>query len=405
MGPRNGPQRCGECQVGVGVVIGMSGDLVCADCADKQRINARGLISNEITSVKKPFSGPSTTSLSTVQSSKDEIIFNALLAYVLFTSQNSSNESIKLAVIGHFCDQDIATAKDILWEKCDSTIIGEKQKRRGSSVRSEKEANTLDILAALSKLDSCGQVPIIAVAGTDLHMIPRINPEEMLPSSVVERVQTLENKFNQVIDSLDRCICENLELKDRIESNSSYAAVCKINNIQTGTKNCAGSEKVSNKHKAPSKETTVTKADEPPVTSTMRRTNSMMSIDNKSVRSVDSEGFRRPKAHIKKMRRNAPAVTGNGKSDGAFKSAPVPPRELFVYHVDRETCTTDINNYMLNKGIKILDLKCMSHENSLSKSFKLKMSQEYVDILLKEDFWPSGIKVRKFIPPKPKIQQ
>ena len=39
-----------------------------------------------------------------------------------------------------------------------------------------------------------------------------------------------------MISTLDRCLCENLELKDKIESNFSYAAVLKNNNIQSTTK-------------------------------------------------------------------------------------------------------------------------------------------------------------------------
>ena len=189
-----------------------------------------------------------------------------------------------------------------------------------------------------------------------------------------------------------------MELKDRIEAGTTYATVTK-----NSTNQSRASDKVISKTKPPNRETPMTNSDDP-IRTNIRRSNSMVSIDNRSIRSVDSEGFRKPKAHVKKLRRNASAVTGSGNHNGAFKSAPTPPRELFIYRVDKETCINDISNYIQNKGIQMLDLKCMSHEDALSKSFKLKLSQEYVDALLKEDFWPSGIKVRKFIPPKPRLQ-
>ena len=243
MGPRNRPQKCEECQVGVGVTTGMSGDLVCLDCAEKQTRNASQM-SNEITNVKKSGQLPSSNPLSDEQRLNQEVIFNALLSYVFFASRNSTIESIKLAVLGNFSTQDISAAKEKLWDKCDCSIIGEKQKRRDSCVRSEKEANIHDILAALIKLDNCGQVPSIAISATELHMIPRFNPEELVPSSVVERVQILENKFSQMINTLDRCLCENLELKDKIESNVSYAAVLMNNNIQSTAKSPSNSKKI-----------------------------------------------------------------------------------------------------------------------------------------------------------------
>ena len=259
-----------------------------------------------------------------------------------------------------------------------------KRRERDSCVRSEKKANIHDILAALIKLDNCGQIPSIAVSATELHMMPRFNPEEHVPSPVVERVQILENKFSQMISTLDRCLCENLELKDKIESNVSYHV---FNN------------------KTANKETSSSIVVEPPNTGNIKQSNSVISLDKKSIHSVDSEVFRRPKAQVKKMRRHALSVTGSNKHGSVFKGAPAPPKELFIYHVDKETCSGDISNYILNKEIKILDLKCMSHQDSISKSFKLKVSQECVDALLKDDFWPSGVKVRKFIPPKPKLHE
>ena len=83
MGPRNGPQKCEEC--GVGLTTGMSGDLVCLDCAEKQRRNASQM-SNETTSVKKSGQVPSSNPLSNEQPLNQEVIFNALLSYFFFAS-------------------------------------------------------------------------------------------------------------------------------------------------------------------------------------------------------------------------------------------------------------------------------------------------------------------------------
>ena len=138
MGPRNGPQKCEECQVGVGVTTGMSGDLVCLDCAEKQRRNASQM-SNETTCVKKSGQVPSCNPLSNEQPLNQEVIFNALLSYVFFASRNSTIDSIKLAVLGNFSTQDISAAKDILWDKCDCSIIGEKKKRMRLVCKVRKE--------------------------------------------------------------------------------------------------------------------------------------------------------------------------------------------------------------------------------------------------------------------------
>ena len=97
MGTKKPSYKCEECHVGEGKVTGLSGDLLCLDCARKQRQAA----CDQATFVKKPVS--------------DSVASDAIL--------------------GHFSSQEISNAKDILWEKCDVTIIGDKLKRRDSSVR------------------------------------------------------------------------------------------------------------------------------------------------------------------------------------------------------------------------------------------------------------------------------
>ena len=129
---------------------------------------------------------------------------------------------------------------------------------------------------------------------------------------------------------------------------------------------------------------------------------SIISIDQKSILSVDSEGFRRPKAALKKMRRNAKSVIGKNQPSGTFRGAPVPPKELFVYRVDNSTDTDDLRDYITDMGIDVIDLKCISHQEALFKSFKLAFSNEHFNDLLKEDAWPDGVRVRRFIPPRQK---
>ena len=96
------------------------------------------------------------------------VAFSALLSYASSAVQNSAIENIKSAILEHFSLQEISNAKDILWEKCDVTIIGDKLKRRDSSVRSEKEANVHDLMVALTKLDNSDLLPTFAVTATEL---------------------------------------------------------------------------------------------------------------------------------------------------------------------------------------------------------------------------------------------
>ena len=134
----------------------------------------------------------------------------------------------------------------------------------------------------------------------------------------------------------------------------------------------------------------------------LQHAQSIISVDQKSILSVDSEGFRRPKAALKKMRRNAKSVIRRNQPSGTFCGAPVPPKELFVYRVDNSTDTDDLRDYITDMGIDVIDLKCISHQEALSKSFKSAISNEHFNDLLKEDAWPDGVRVQRFIPPRQK---
>ena len=140
-------------------------------------------------------------------------------------------ENIKSAILGHFSLQEISNAKDILWEKCDVTIIGDKLKRRDFSVRSEKEANVHDLMVALTKLDNSDILPTFAVTATELYKIPKFNPEEIVSTSIVDRLVSLENKFSIIQNTVDRCVCKNLEMKDILDAKTSYVSVLTSSDI------------------------------------------------------------------------------------------------------------------------------------------------------------------------------
>ena len=100
-------------------------------------------------------------------------IVNPLLAYILFSLHSGTVENVRNAVIDHFPLDIIINAKNILWDSCDHKLIGEKIKRKGSTICTENEANVTDILSALQKLDRSNKLPNVLIDHKDLSMIPR----------------------------------------------------------------------------------------------------------------------------------------------------------------------------------------------------------------------------------------
>ena len=154
-------------------------------------------------------------------------IVNPLLAYILFSLHSGTVENVRNAVIDHFPLDIIINAKNILWDSCDRKLIGEKIKRKGSTIRTENEANVTDILSALQKLDRSDKLPNVLIDHKNLSMIPRSHPEELTNIFLVDRLNRFEAKLGSVQELLDRTVAENINMKDRLDNITSYASVLK----------------------------------------------------------------------------------------------------------------------------------------------------------------------------------
>ena len=79
---------------------------------------------------------------------------------------------MKNTVLGHFTEEQISLAKNILWSHCDSKIFGVRPKRKGSPSRSVREAEVMDILQALAKLETTNGCYKYFQFGRDIKVTP-----------------------------------------------------------------------------------------------------------------------------------------------------------------------------------------------------------------------------------------
>ena len=120
-----------------------------------------------------------------------------------------------------------------------------------------------------------------------------------------------------------------------------------------------------------------------------------------------ADGFQIPRYHRKKAvavkaappkaieqtkkRRQVDVYYGKKKSD-AFKSAPR-KLELFVFNVEKETALKD---YMQEEHVKVLEMECVSHIDSWTKSFRVLVTADDPKCTLDADFWPVGVGCRLY---------
>ena len=91
--------------------------------------------------------------------------------------------------------------------------------------------------------------------------------------------------------------------------------------------------------------------------------------------------------------------TGNARADSEnkFKAANIHV-PIYIYNVSKETTVTDISSYVFKKTNLALKLDKMSMKiNKDYDGYIAYIPRQKMDIFLKNDFWPEGVKYRRFV--------
>ena len=123
-----------------------------------------------------------------------------------------------------------------------------------------------------------------------------------------------------------------------------------------------------------------------------------------------ADGFQIPRYHRKKAaavkaappkaieqtkkRRQLDVYYGKKKSD-AFKSAPR-KLELFVFNVDKETDMAALKDLIQEEHVNVLDMECVSHIDSWTKSFRVRVTADDPKCTIDADFWSVGVGCRLY---------
>ena len=138
--------------------------------------------------------GSSTSDHPDGRDDKDEnlMIVNTLLAYGQYCISCATCDNTRHVLCSNFSSSEIFEAKDLLWKTMDFP----ETKRTNSTRRSADEANVVDIMNALYKLDLQGDGPMFYVSPKGIGRLPRFNPENL---NVVAMDQRLAETMINVV--------------------------------------------------------------------------------------------------------------------------------------------------------------------------------------------------------------
>ncbi len=92
-------------------------------------------------------------------------------------------------------------------------------------------------------------------------------------------------------------------------------------------------------------------------------------------------------------------MVGTGTSD-SVRGAPEPSRDIFVFRVEKETSMDAVSAYLTNNHVVVREIEQRSRDESLFNSFHVRIKVSDLDKVLNANFWPTGVNVRRYWPPK-----
>ncbi len=231
----------------------------------------------------------------------------------------------------------------------------------------------------------------------------------------------MEAQISQLQQSQDLSLARHMEVNDKVNSvidkanKGTFAGVVsKISDKTVVSQNQTirhGPLLVTNipplrpsRDVRPKDDSTLTKKKVHPSSPPMSTTSTASVLSSASITTIsrqdDPDGFQLPRYAQRKIDRSnsRKVIRGSATSTGPLKGATVTPqhRDLFVYKVDKSVDTSILEQYVIEKGVTVLNLKCVSHDEATYKSFQLTVPKIDFAGLLEGDVWPEGICVRRF---------
>lgn len=300
---------------------------------------------------------------------------NELLCYSAGAYQCATKNALKTFLLDFYQDQEIAEAKRVMYDDY-KDILGKPPARRGSTNRSEAEADMNDIMDALEKMDKKGNLP--EYMAKNMSRFPFIKPGTQNPTvkSNVVKSSSDENEDNRF-----------LKLEKAVESLTELVTSSLISNSTSGT--------------TMPRPTYASAASLPPLPersfSTRKNlpSNDRTSSQNNLFRPVVQPRSTRGRTQGQ-MGRNSTAVGTNKNSAAGLQGAPLPSRDFFISRAMKGTTVEKVREHLRCCDIDVRDLTVISHNEAKFTSFKLTVPISEISKVIDPDNWPTGINVRKY---------
>lgn len=313
---------------------------------------------------------------------------NELLCYIQYQLHRVPKESLIKSVLINFNPEEIAEAKSMLISiySADGVL---KTNRTGNSAH-KRELD--DIISKFQELDSNDNMEKVVFCAVNLGRIPSHQPEQMNLTAILDRLQMLEGKVSHIEQ-------DNKTNTNDIEA-LKQKSLPSFRDIVNGT---AVTSTPKDPIKTANNRSDVTPVPQiaPSLNVAKQRKNDSDTTDMHAIKEntttsdeQNTDGFLLPSNQRKQIRRKQAKSVRGDLSHETIKGAPR-LRHLFVYKVQPTTDDKALESFLSGR-ITLHYFRKVSHENAWLKSFRIGISPEDEDKIMRNEFWPKGIACKRF---------
>lgn len=374
-------------------------------------------------------------------------VVNNVLSYVKCYMARANPDSLMKVMDSSFTDEEMVTAKNMLWDVGGVPLLGKNLKRTGSENRTKRFILCTDVVEGMQKLDqSENSMPTFVCNADDLGRLPMYSPEELNVVTLDERCRKLErdmktmqhqltlrtdawSKTEDQVDHLEVAVTQHAGHIRKLESGSNRPDVAEpdshVNQLYS-------SILVANKKDLNVSSTTTViedKTPEPPqseevteqlpvttkggdtigtssvVDSHQQESNDKQLPVKPSTSGVDGnamlqDGFQYQKSYLDKLKKRQKVIQGTcSDGDVDFAAAEfVPLHKVFITQVRNDVTMDNVKLHMKRKNINFVGIYRKSRADYIHQSFVVSVKEDSYDKMFDATLWPPGVKLRDYNP-------
>ena len=369
-----------------------------------------------------------------------------LLCYAVRYADSSSPESLIKVISTAFNDKEILAAKDLLWN-----IYGDHLEKPRRSTRKTATATATE--TDVDDLVRIGVVPLadknmfirsdVRFCALDPERLPKYNPEETNMHSVMADLNKMQSRLKAMeetvfkncnsIDDINKVLGSTVTARGQPQGGLYAGPGMEPSKEYTLSKSLyrdaatfrpldhdedfplAGASAAASVRDKPSTPYMMSRPDlsianrgnvspsrqqslnlPPPLWRNERPQSQNMDLYSEKAKANSLQEARRLKREaMQEKAKSMNVITGKRSSDSL--SGAEASRTIFVFNVDKNWSDTSISDEMKSHNVTPMGIRCVSHSEAQTKSFRVIIKEADYDKVMCEDFWPERIKCRDWV--------